>query len=50
VSATAPLPDAPTTPPDQPAAAPEPGEYSFVVVASRLPVDRTQGPGGGAQW
>jgi trehalose 6-phosphate synthase len=57
VSATAPQPDAPTTPGDQAVAAlsagdqpPEPGDYSFVVVASRLPVDRVQGPDGETLW
>jgi trehalose 6-phosphate synthase len=29
---------------------PPPGDYGFVVVASRLPVDRGQGPGGETQW
>jgi trehalose 6-phosphate synthase len=27
-----------------------PGAYSFVVVASRLPVDRVDGPGGESEW
>jgi trehalose 6-phosphate synthase len=26
------------------------GDYSFVVVASRLPVDRVEGPAGGSEW
>jgi trehalose 6-phosphate synthase len=57
VSTTAPLPDAVTMPADQTATAPPagdepaaPGEYGFVVVASRLPVDRAQGPDGETQW
>jgi len=28
----------------------QPGQYSFVVAASRLPVDRTQGPDGKHEW
>ena len=27
-----------------------PGRHRFVVVASRLPVDRTEGPDGEAEW
>jgi trehalose 6-phosphate synthase len=64
VSVPAPLPDAPTRPDDQPAAdvqtgaddrseAGEPleaGDYSFVIVASRLPVDRAERPGGKTEW
>jgi trehalose 6-phosphate synthase len=42
------VPDVTTdTPADQPA---EPGDYSFVVVASRLPVDRAEGPDGEPEW
>src|ERR1039458_10704514 len=26
------------------------GDYNFVVVASRLPVDRVEGPGGESEW
>jgi alpha,alpha-trehalose-phosphate synthase [UDP-forming] len=52
VSVPAPLPDAPTRPDDQPRTdVPlEAGDYSFVVVASRLPVDRTEGPDGETEW
>jgi trehalose 6-phosphate synthase len=30
--------------------APPPGDYDFVVVANRLPVDRVEGSGGKAEW
>jgi len=66
VSQPAPLPDAPTAldersgaapaqPREQPLAQPlerslEAGGYSFVVVASRLPVDRAEGPDGETEW
>jgi trehalose 6-phosphate synthase len=46
VSVPVPLPDAPTRP-DEP---PETGNYSFVVVASRLPVDRAEGADGETEW
>jgi trehalose 6-phosphate synthase len=47
VSPPAPLPDAPTGSDERNGTA---GHYKFVVVASRLPVDRAKGPDGETEW
>ncbi|MGH3125271.1 MAG: alpha,alpha-trehalose-phosphate synthase (UDP-forming), partial [Streptosporangiaceae bacterium] len=42
--------DAGTSPAHNGAVPPQPGRYNFVVAASRLPVDRTEGPDGEPEW
>jgi alpha,alpha-trehalose-phosphate synthase [UDP-forming] len=42
--------DAGAAPVNSGAAPPQPGQYNFVVAASRLPVDRTEGPDGAPEW